>query len=351
MSAMRLRSARTLAVSACLALCLPVLAACGDDDSSSDLKVGDIVPARQDNQFSSGKRSMIALPVGRLRIWTEKATDKASSDDTRQLQALSAPEGARLVPITWQYSDDFAAAQTFVNTDAQPVVDLVTDGDSYRLPTPDTDNESGESFFVVVDGEAKKVSLKVTFDGVAQTVDLRTGKRQAGRAEPLYSLEANRLPAKNCGSDSWVDEPLTAIDYACSVTGPLVLPYADGQWAKEGHVFLAVGLSTELRTWGLANGSGGGALYSGAGARVTATLDDQKPVHTIKDVSKTCPDIHTGACLADAFYVFDVDADKIPDNLDVDETYRLQLRNSYGGYHPDQRTVKHVKGTLTLDVP
>ncbi|WP_344777056.1 hypothetical protein [Nocardioides panacisoli] len=348
---MRLRSARTLAVSACLALCLPVLAACGDDDGGSALKVGDIVPARQDNQFSSGKRSMVALPVGRLRIWTEKATDTASSDDTRQLEALKAPDGARLVPISWQYSDDFAAAQTFVNTDAQPVVDLVSDGETYRLPTPDTSDENGESFFVVVDGEAKKTTLKVTFDGVSQTVDLRTGRRQAGRAEPLYSLQANRLSGKDCDSDSWVDEPLTAIDYACEVTGPLVLPYANGAWAKEGHVFLAVGLSTELRTWGIADGSGGGALYVGTDARLKATIDDQKPVDTTKDVSKTCPDLRTGACLADAFFVFDVDADKIPDQLDVDETYRLQLRNSYGSGHPVNKMTKEVKGTVQMTVP
>jgi hypothetical protein len=340
-----------LAVTACLALCVPVLSACGGDDSGGAVKVGDVVPARQDNQFSSGKRSMIALPVGRLRIWTEKTTDSAASDDTRQLQKLDAPDGAVLVPITFQYSNDFAAAQSFVNTDAQPVVDLETGGETYRLPTPDTSDESGESFFVVVDGDAKRVTLKVTFDGVSQTVDLHTGKRQAGRAEPLYSLEANRLQARDCGSDPWVDQPLTAIDYACDITGPLVLPYADGAWAKEGHVFLAVGLNTQLRTWGLASGTGGGALYSGAGARLNATLDDQKPVDTTKDVSKTCPDFATGACLADTFFVFDVDANNIPDQLDVDETYRLQLRQSYGAFHPPNKATKHVKGTIQLDVP
>lgn len=351
MAAMRLRSARTLAVTACLALCTPVLAACGDDSGGSALKVGDVVPAREDNQFSSGKQSMVALPVGRLRIWTEKATDSASSDDTRQLEKIDAPDGATLVPITWQYSNDFAAAQTFVNTDAQPVVDLMTGGETYRLPTPDTSDEEGESFFVAVDGEAKKLSLKVTFDGVAQTVNLRTGKRDAGRAAPLYSLVANRTHPKDCGSDAWVEAPLTAIDYHCEVTGPLVLPYANGHWAKDGRVFLAVGLSTSLGTWGIGNGTGGGAAYSGNNARLKVTLDDQKPIETTKDVAKTCPDLVNGQCLADAYYVFDVDADHVPDELAVEETYRLQLRNSYGGFHPASRTTKQIKGTVHLDVP
>ena len=351
MAAMRHRTARTLAVTACLALCVPALAACGGDDGGSAVEVGDVVPARQDNQFSDGKRSMLALPVGRLRIWTGKVDDSAPSADTRQLQEVDAPDGATLVPITWQYSDDFAAAQTFVNTDAQPVADLMTGGETYRLPTPDAEDEDGESFYVVVDGDAKKLSLKITFDGVAQTVDLHTGKRDAGRAASLYALDAYRLRSQDCRADSWVDEPLTAIDYQCEVSGPLVLPYANGHWAKEGRAFLAVGLTTELKTWGIANGTGGGAVYIGSGARVQVTVDGDKPIDTTSDLTRTCPDTDTGSCLTAAFYVFDVDAAKVPDELDVDENYRLRLLNNYGGFHPAERTTREVKGTVRLDLP
>ena len=50
---------------------------------------GDVVPARQDNQFSTGKRSMVALPVGRLRTLVDDILALASVEKAMELAAAS----------------------------------------------------------------------------------------------------------------------------------------------------------------------------------------------------------------------------------------------------------------------
>ena len=78
-----------------------VLAACGGDDDA--LTPGDVVPAREDAQFAEGKASFVALPIGRLEVHLGEPVTRLDGDDTRELQAVKAPEGSTFVPITWQY--------------------------------------------------------------------------------------------------------------------------------------------------------------------------------------------------------------------------------------------------------
>ncbi|HWJ83048.1 MAG TPA: hypothetical protein VNS55_12490 [Nocardioides sp.] len=350
---MLIHALRSRVVAACaVGLLLPLLAACGGDDGSGDLSVGDVVPARLGDQFESGRHATVAVPTGRLQVWADPATDTADRTDTRQLEALDAPDGATLVPITWKFLDDFPAAQPFVHSDARPVVDLVTEDGTYRLPTPNERLPEGESFYVVVDGDGSKVSLKVAFDGVAQTVDLRTGKREsdAGRAASLYHLDAERQRPQDCGSSDWDHPELSLADYTCDVTTRLLLPYADGRWAPEGHQYLAVAVRTVLRSWSVAGAGGGGAFYVGTASRLTAELDGEPADATIEDVNVECPVPASHECDGARMFVFEV-GDKVPDRLQIDQRFRLALSSRFGGFRPADRIRGELKGTVRLDLP
>lgn len=348
---MSLHALRSRVVGACVVACLlPLLAACGDDDTSGDLSVGDVVPARIGDQFEGGRHATIAVPTGRLEIWADKATDTADREDTRQLQPLDAPDGATLVPVTWKFLDDFPAAQPFVHSNAHPVVDLVTEDQSYRMPTPNERQPEGESFYVVVDGDGSDVSMKVSFDGVAQTVDLRTGKRDdAGRAAPLYHLHAEKQRPQDCGSSDWDRPELTLPDYNCDVTTRLLLPYAAGRWAPEGKRYLAVAVRTELRSWSVIDGTGGGAFYVGSASRLTAELDGEPANATLEDVNVECPVPASRECDGARLFVFEV-GDKVPTRLEIDQSFRLTLSSRFGGFRPADRIRAELKGPVRLDL-
>jgi hypothetical protein len=340
------RRARTAV--ACLAVALaPALAACGGGDGASELNVGDVVPARLADQFEGGNHAMVAVPTGTLRIWADQATDTVKRTDTRQLEALEAPDGATLVPITWKFLDDFAAARPFLKSDEAPEIDLVTDGDSYRLPSPDEDQHEGESFYVAVDGDAKQVTLKVTFDGVSQTVDLRTGRRVEGRAAGLYDLDADKQRPQDCGTEDW-SHPATALpDYTCDLTTRLLLPYAAGRWAPEGRQYLAVEVRTSLASWAVAT-TGGGAFYVGSGSRLDARLDGEKPVRALDAVNVKCPAPPALTCDTDRLFVFEVHG--TPGPLEVEQSYRLALSRKFGDTRPAQHITGSIEGTVRIDL-
>lgn len=347
---MPLHALRPRVVGACVvAFLLPLLAACGDDTPSGDLSVGDVVPARLGDQFEGGRHATVAVPTGRLEIWADKATDTADRKDTRQLQALDAPDGATLVPITWKFLDDFPAAQPFVHSDAHPVVDLVTEGSTYRMPTPNERLPEGESFYVVVDGDGSEVSMKVAFDGVSQMVDLRTGKRSSPeRAAPLYHLDADKQRPQDCGSSTWDHPDLTLPDYNCDVTTQLLLPYAAGRWAPEGKQYLAIEVKTELRSWSVIDGTGGGAFFVGTSSRLSAELDHEPADATLEDINVECPIPASNECDGGRLFIFEV-GDKVPRRLDIDQHFRVALSSRFGGFRPPDHMRVELKGTVQLD--
>lgn len=332
MAPMRLR--RSAAAVLGLLAVLPTLAACGGD--SSDVKVGDVVDARKDDQFvQDGKSSSIALPIGRLEISAGRPTTKLAANDTAQLEAVDAPEGSTFVPITWQYdAGTFGDYDVYLESDATPVVDLVADRATYRIPAPEPSGEGSDSFYVLVEGDGEDASLKVDFDGVSQSVDLATGDRDEGAAAGLYDLKPRRERTASCTADSEFDiEPPSRLsDYACSVTRVARLPYAGGQWAAEGETWLAVTVRTTLRRYDQINTDRrSGTVYVAGSVDSTFRIGKTKPTKVLEDRTlTTCPDEVRGGCVVVYHLIFEAGEDT-PSRLRMDQTYDLALSGVWGG--------------------
>lgn len=326
---MRLR--RPTAAALGLLAVLPVLAACGEDVSRYG--DGDIVPARQDDQFSDGTASVVALPMGRLEIFLGEPTQDLAADATRSLEAREAPEGSTFVPITWQYdAGTFADYADYVDVSETPRIDLVADQASYRLPPPDETGEGAESFYVLVAGQAEDLQLEVGLSGVVQTVALRTGEREEGAAAAIYDLKPRSTKTRDCTSDAKVRHEEGLADYECKVTSPVELPYADGRWAQEGRTFVGVTLETHLQRFDLRSPlPSAGAIYLPGSVTSTFKLNGERPVATKEEVTDTCPDYTGGGCTARYHVVFDVPADA-KRKFTADQTFGLVLGGRWGNF-------------------
>lgn len=326
---LRRRSATALG----LLLLAPVLAACGGE---SGVEVGDVVPARDDAQFQgSGVESVVALPVGRLEVTTGAPVTEISADDTRQLEKLQAPEGSAFVPITWQYdAATFGALSAYLVTDTSPVIDLVVDGASYRLPAPEQSGEGSESFYVLVSGKGSEPRLDVDFDGVTQQVDLSSGDVESGQAAPLYDVTKPRSKRFPCAPDvEFGRTTLRPPDFTCTVTRPLDLPYAGDAWAADGHTWRVVTVRTTLGRWSEVSADlKSGAVYYADKVESTYRLGDTEASQVIQDPDNTtCPDpTNSGSCTTEFHVVFDVDG-KAPKALSIEQDFDLLLATVYGG--------------------
>lgn len=339
MAAMR---ARPFALAALLVLS-GLLAACGEEEDST--KAGDVIQARLDDQFEDGEGASVTLPTGRLLIRSAEPVDGAGADETRSREAVGAPAGTVLVPITWQY-DTWASDRMdgILAPRTTPKIDLVSGSERYRLPPPQREAESGESFYVVVEGDGAERSLEIDFDGVVQSIDLATGRRDKGDAEGLYGIKDAKLKRRTCGEEDWFnkDKPTDRVnaEFSCSLIGPVLTPYAAGEWAPDGSVWLALTLSTEMRAYGRANGQGGTALYVATKVKVDPEIDGEDAIYALstEDGADECPSRPEQYCGWAKHLVFQVpidDAEQGP--LDLEISYRLALANEWGDWAPPQR--------------
>jgi hypothetical protein len=317
-----------------LLLLSPLLASCGDEQDSTE--AGDIIQGRVDNQFPDGKEASVTIPTGRLLIHAGEPVDSADGDETRTREQVDAPSGAVLVPLSWQYDPwDRGRLDGIVATTDTPVIDLVTDEEHYRLPPPQLDDKGGESFYVVVDGEAEKRSLQIEFDGVTQTVNLRTGKTDEGDAAALYDVDSDALKKVPCDEGKWFDSPTAVAEFTCDLFGPVLTPYAAGEWAPEGSLWLAVTVQTDMRVFGETNRLGGGARYIPRAVHVKAEIDGVEPAFELStdDSADICPVAMTRGCGWSKHLVFEVPADDGEQGpLDLDVTYKMRNAVSWGGY-------------------
>lgn len=329
---MRLR--RCAAAAFGLLVLAPALVACGDD--SDGIEVGDVVPARNDDQFSDGIASSVILPRGKLEITLGEATKTLSANETRQLEAITAPDGSTFVPLTWQYdAATFGDYADYLSTADTPAIDLVADGASYRLPAPAESGEGSTSFYVLVSGSAKDPSLAVDFDGVKQTVDLTTGDRDTGDAAALYKLKRPKSNPRSCtegvryGNKEVVVAPN---QFACSVRQVARLPYAGSAWAEPGHTWLAVTIRTSLRRVDVvAPDLKSGAIYYADAVTPEFELGDVKAAEVIEDrVDRACPDVRQGGCTTVYHVIFDL-PEGGSTRITAELAYELTLNSVYGG--------------------
>lgn len=345
---MRLR--RPAAAALGLLTLLPALVACGDDGGIS---VGDVVEARQDDQFvGTGTQSVVALPIGRLEVSAGKPTTKLTADDTHQLEAIDAPAGSTFIPITWQYdAGTFGDYADYADTDADPTIDLVADKASYRIPAPETSGRGAESFYVLVSGDGEDASLSVDFDGVTQTVVLATGERDEGRAAALYDLRTPSSTTTSCAAATkFTYEGVGRLpDYDCKVGKPFRLPYAGGAWAKDGQSWYVVTVKTTLRRFNHASADlKSGGVYVAAGVDTTFKLGKLEPAKVIIDKANTvCPDGHLGGCSIQYLVVFSA-GKKAPRTLRFSQVYDMALASVFGEDEQDEELQITNKATIKL---
>lgn len=315
-------------------------------------KGGDIIKARTDDQFADRTEAMVALPTGRLLVRAGEPVRTASADQTRARESVDAPSGAVLVPVSWQYDPwDKGRLDRIFRTSETPRIDLVSEDQRYRLPPPDAADQDGSSFYVVVEGDADDSTLEIEFDGVTQTVDLTNAQVDEGDAADLYDIDDSRLVKQPCDDKRWFDGPTVVVEFVCDRAGPVLTPYAAGQWAPAGSLWLAVAVELELRSYNEANLLGGGARYLATHVEVTSDIDDAEPVFDLStgDNADTCPVPATRACGWSRYLVFEVPADDGEQGpLDLEVAYQLRLAAAWGGMVADRRN--EVEATESLKI-
>lgn len=341
-------SRRTAAAALGWLILLPALAACGED--ASGVETGDVIAAREDSQFSDGTPSSLVMPIGRLEIFLGKPTARLDARDTRQLEPATAPPGSTFVPITWQYdAGTFGDYAAYLGGEQTPKVELRADRAGYRLPAPDPTGQGGESFYVLVSGSGRDLDLAVSYDGVEQSVDLLTGKRDAGDAAGLYDLTPVSTRTRACERGADFNGTAGYPDYRCRYTRPVRLPYADGAWAEPGRTFLALTVTTSIRRFDIVGDvPGSGALYVPASVTSTFALGEIEPVAAVKDTTDTCPDLANGGCTGRYDLVFDVPAKKKRFTLTMDQIFALVLGSRWGGFDEDEEMDLDVSVTIDL---
>lgn len=335
---------RVAAAAVGLLVVAPVLVACGD---TTDLEIGDRVAAQEDAAFvTDGQQWSLTLPVGRLLVTLGEPTTSLAAEDTRELEAVEAPEGSVFLPISWRLGT--GAVSDYVETDDLPVVDVVSDGANYRVRAPLDASDGVEAFYLLVAGTGEEPRLEVEFDGVTQTLDLLTGERDPGAAEQLYGLRNDKKKPRSCTADAAFGLPVVRpTEFSCTITRARRVPYAGDAWAAPGHDWLVLTVVTSMvRYDALADDFKSGALYVPVSVRTSFTLGDLEPTTVIEGSGSLCPDV--SGCRAEYHLVFDVSADA-PASLTAAQTYRLAVGTAWGTGKNKSRLKLPVTVTTAVD--
>ncbi|MFW6866827.1 hypothetical protein ACOACQ_05525 [Nocardioides sp. CPCC 206347] len=150
-----------------------------------------------------------------------------------EVDGVDAPGNGAIVPIGWKVTRQ--PAGPFAGFTAESEVEVVTDEGSIDLVTIDDESGADAAAWVVVPGNGEDVELRVTYDGVAQTVSTG-GESEYGAAAAYYDPAADGIDVP-CGATVWKREDLLL---ECRTTA-WVLPHApDSGWADEGSVYAVV---------------------------------------------------------------------------------------------------------------
>ncbi|GAA4685611.1 hypothetical protein [Nocardioides nanhaiensis] len=280
----RRRGALVLALVPAVATAL--LTACSPQEETGPrtVEAGEVVVARQLEVESTGRTPFLVVPTGRLEVRAGEPTAQVEGDATRAREAVVAPEGSVLVPLTWRYlTDVLDAAASVFGAPQELGVTLVAEGERYPLVPPAEDRSASDEdeFYVAVAGDGQDLELELAYAGVTQTLDLRTGERESGVAQGLYPLQGFEVRTRECPDRDWApdDAPLGQLYFYCTVTNPLVTPFRQGAWAEEGTSFAVVGVTSTLEGYLLPGADGlSSATYAVASSRSTTRLGGERPL-------------------------------------------------------------------------
>jgi hypothetical protein len=215
----------------------------------------------------------VMLPTGRLAVTVGEPTRELPRDATatgsvsrRDVEKVG--DFGRYLGVGWALTrprnDDRFAWDEKVQRQVEVV--LVADGTRHDLRAGESDRSHGrfvttKTVYLALPGEPRDLSIEVTYDGLTQKLDPRTGERETGVAQPLYgpagawtaspaSVCASRFPGAD-GSGI----PLAAPGFEfqekedslvrCVLAPPVPSPYVPGAgWARPGRTWLSVLLVT-----------------------------------------------------------------------------------------------------------
>ncbi|MCD4525395.1 hypothetical protein [Nocardioides sp. cx-173] len=317
-----------LAVAALVLAVLVWRANAGDASETAD--VGEMVPLETDPY---GRAITVRLPGTDLTFVVGAPVDVVAHemldveyDDPRweDGQDLQAPDGGTLVPLGWRFD---APGGLLSDGDPAPIELRLVAGDrTVELDRVDLGHDDVVSYdprmlAVGVGGDldVTDLSLEVEYDGLTQTVDVSTGKVDAGVAQALYEQERSLTAGCTEVEDRCA---LAAADPASSLrpsppnlTASYVSLYPYDPvlgWADDGTLWAAV----RLQILGVSvHNAAGDSWKVRRYSRPSVSLDGAQPVR--RDGLEA--DAHDSY----GSVVFRVDADTAPRVLTVEQVLML----------------------------
>lgn len=333
-------SARRRLTPLALGLLLLPLAACSEDEPASpDIRACDTVQGSLDG-VRAGKPVDVVTPAGQLSVAFADPVPELTSEETVDRSAKKPPEGGAFVPIVWSFADDVFGQINRVFGESRPLeVQVSVDGEECNVPPPSAGPEKTAQY-LAVGSAGDEVELRVTYDGVTQTLDAQSGELDKGDAAGLYDVAAARVKIKDCPIKQWLDDPSYIVHYTCKYTLPIATPYVVNTWAKPGHTWVAINVATSLSLF--ATGSlieESIANYDVVDVTDLSTLKGEKALGALQE--------NKNAGTLAGILVFDVKG-KLPTSMNVERQYQLSFSGSAGEVDvPQRRTVK-IGGELEL---
>ena len=135
------------------------------------------------------------VPSGRLDIRVGHPVMRLDEEATTEREVRTAPEGGVFLGITWTFGPGDMHAFDKVFGQPLPLKMILTSGGKeYPLAPPRLALTGAESdaYYVAVEGDGEDAVIEVEYAGVTQTLDLVSGKREAGDAKALYKLDPSK---------------------------------------------------------------------------------------------------------------------------------------------------------------
>lgn len=279
----------------------------------------------------------VMVPTGRLDVTVTEPYDELPDgvypvdsgfrDDVEQVRDFG-----RYVGVSWMLDRPANDARFRLVTGAQRQFEvvLVADGVRHDLRAGDSARDSAtpsrvKAVYVALPGGSADLSVEVSYDGLTQRLDPRTGGRDAGAALPFYSPAATwSAPPKPCAAQrptaAGEGFPLVAPGFEfrepedavlpCELRPMVASPYEPGiGWARPGRSWLSVPLTTSgdrpFAYWPSVEADPR-ELYLLRLRTSTVTLGGVEPATTRQYYSQTEAQLrHSGR--TGAYFVFDVD--------------------------------------------
>jgi hypothetical protein len=203
---------------------------------------GTLVEQRADGLLV-GRSTDVRVPWGRLQVTVTEPLDSVDTGDgTLQGRFVG-------VQVELRATDDTVPVDRLPDASLEdPTFGVTADGETWQLPAltgwvDGTEISPGaRREYVALPEGAEEVSVSVTYDGVAQTIDAATADVTTGDAAPLYDASFAR-PGAPCGDQLW-SPGAAAVDGAesgCFVRSSVTHPYVAGLgWAPAGSQWLVV---------------------------------------------------------------------------------------------------------------